>query len=397
MTWGAGLGGAQLVQQAGIAHPHGHVALGAHNLLELKQQAISQPASSPGPQIAVPGGSVVPGAFLAPRFQQTPQGVLGSSGQLQVAGMQGNQQLQQLSQLLASAHVPANLAQGIPASSAAQRPAMMGLQGDELARTVLRSGVGLQLLSGAGLQLANGTMSPDSQQRVSRSPDSEYLSGRETRDGSQTSDESSDKFKEGKKNKSWKIMLTAEQAVQIYSQRPQGGGANKGTGFSASVGRKFGVSAKTIRDIWNRETWVKATREHWTVEENDQYKEANKEQGSDDPNNRPAPGSVASLLDEDNSQESHKRARGRPKGVKDSRPRKRRATQDSARTLPLPPPPDTARMPQQGLETGAALLVPVGGGAAGLYGLAQSLGASQLVQLNGLASGGGIQRLVLRA
>eukprot|EP00961_Rhodomonas_salina_P015146 203500-Rhodomonas_salina.1 len=56
-----------------------------------------------------------------------------------------------------------------------------------------------------------------------------------------------------RRSKSWKIMLTAEQAVVIYKERPTG--SSRGTGASVAVGKKFGVSAKTIRDIWNRETW----------------------------------------------------------------------------------------------------------------------------------------------
>jgi hypothetical protein len=38
-----------------------------------------------------------------------------------------------------------------------------------------------------------------------------------------------------------------------------------------TLSKRFNVSPKTIRDIWNRATWVKATRHAWTVEEEADY------------------------------------------------------------------------------------------------------------------------------
>merc|ERR1711865_693198 len=93
-----------------------------------------------------------------------------------------------------------------------------------------------------------------------------------------------------------------------------------------------GVSAKTIRDIWKRETWVKATRSEWAHADEQSYQEQLNRK-SDASARCPPPGSVASLLiDVDDVKRSpypngcsgSSRARGRPKGVKDSRPRKRR-------------------------------------------------------------------------
>eukprot|EP00961_Rhodomonas_salina_P291821 3932356-Rhodomonas_salina.1 len=36
---------------------------------------------------------------------------------------------------------------------------------------------------------------------------------------------------------------------------------------AARIGAMHGVLPKTIRDIWNRKSWVKATRKLWTTEE----------------------------------------------------------------------------------------------------------------------------------
>ena len=36
-------------------------------------------------------------------------------------------------------------------------------------------------------------------------------------------------------------------------------------GESAKIGSRYGVSAKTIRDVWNRKTWIKATHRLWEV------------------------------------------------------------------------------------------------------------------------------------
>mmetsp|Transcript_12480 Transcript_12480/g.24858 ORF Transcript_12480/g.24858 Transcript_12480/m.24858 type:complete len:421 (+) Transcript_12480:848-2110(+) len=78
----------------------------------------------------------------------------------------------------------------------------------------------------------------------------------------------------GGRRKPWKIILTAEQAVQIYEKRPTEGSMTDTTTSSCrsnEVAEQYGVNSKTIRDIWNRATWVKATRGCWTVEEEEEY------------------------------------------------------------------------------------------------------------------------------
>jgi hypothetical protein len=149
-----------------------------------------------------------------------------------------------------------------------------------------------------------------------------------------------------KKCRAWKIMLTAQQAVQIYKQMPAD--SLHITSKSVAVGKQYGVSAKTIRDIWKRETWVKATRHIWSEEDERQYREEERKSSAASVAQRPPPGSVASLLsnDEERSPSPHmtstapsnsagpSRSRGRPKGVKDSRPRKRRCMATSAADIP---------------------------------------------------------------
>uniref|UniRef100_A0A7S0E4U9 Uncharacterized protein n=1 Tax=Hanusia phi TaxID=3032 RepID=A0A7S0E4U9_9CRYP len=67
------------------------------------------------------------------------------------------------------------------------------------------------------------------------------------------------------RHKPWKIALTDAQAQEIFVQRPK---IKELYGFGSSqLGEKYMVNAKTIRDIWNRETWVKATKHLWTSEE----------------------------------------------------------------------------------------------------------------------------------
>ncbi len=59
--------------------------------------------------------------------------------------------------------------------------------------------------------------------------------------------------------------LTNEQAIEIFGLRlPLGGLAGSSmhcsfTSRSVEISRKFGVSPKAVRDIWNRRTWCRVT------------------------------------------------------------------------------------------------------------------------------------------
>ena len=85
-----------------------------------------------------------------------------------------------------------------------------------------------------------------------------------------------------------KAVLTSEQAREIFGLRKTHGYPNLHTA-SLSLAPKFYVCAKTIRDIWKGRSWLGATYDLWEEEE------------------RPS-----------------RKALGRPKGKKDSRPRRRR-------------------------------------------------------------------------
>jgi hypothetical protein len=56
------------------------------------------------------------------------------------------------------------------------------------------------------------------------------------------------------------VILTAEQARSIYSLRSpataEGPQAHLVAGKSSLVAEMYGVSPKTIRDVWNRKTWT---------------------------------------------------------------------------------------------------------------------------------------------
>jgi hypothetical protein len=75
-----------------------------------------------------------------------------------------------------------------------------------------------------------------------------------------------------KPSSSKRQQLTAEEAAEIYKMRPvvEGKGKRPKRGSMIrckAIAPKYGVSAKTIRDIWRGRTWIEATRHLWTSEE----------------------------------------------------------------------------------------------------------------------------------
>jgi hypothetical protein len=72
--------------------------------------------------------------------------------------------------------------------------------------------------------------------------------------------------------KSWSVSLDESLAIQIYASRPRNAGSKYGSmAEAARLGEQHGVSPKTIRDIWNRRSWVKVTRAYWTAAEASAY------------------------------------------------------------------------------------------------------------------------------
>jgi len=64
------------------------------------------------------------------------------------------------------------------------------------------------------------------------------------------------------------IALDNTTAADIYMQRPRDAGTRYGSmSLAAKLARMYDVSPKTIRDIWNRKSWVKVTRSLWTEKE----------------------------------------------------------------------------------------------------------------------------------
>ena len=67
-------------------------------------------------------------------------------------------------------------------------------------------------------------------------------------------------------SKKSKIVLTPQLAVEIYLHKLALEGLDSSKmlkGRSVPVSKRYNVSAKTIRDIWNRKTWAFATEIVW--------------------------------------------------------------------------------------------------------------------------------------
>uniref|UniRef100_A0A6U6C969 Uncharacterized protein n=1 Tax=Guillardia theta TaxID=55529 RepID=A0A6U6C969_GUITH len=94
------------------------------------------------------------------------------------------------------------------------------------------------------------------------------------------------------KKKKKKAILTPVMALEIYSYRNVD--TENKTAESCEVANKYGISSKSVRDIWDRRTWARITRQMWTRQEKEDY------------------------------DKTHQRGPGRPSGTKDSKPRKRR-------------------------------------------------------------------------
>lgn len=69
-------------------------------------------------------------------------------------------------------------------------------------------------------------------------------------------------------------MLIEQDAVKIYELKikwtkaeiSKGNPRTKLRGKSGAISRLFGVSSRTVRDIWNRQTWAHATKGLWSQE-----------------------------------------------------------------------------------------------------------------------------------
>ena len=91
-----------------------------------------------------------------------------------------------------------------------------------------------------------------------------------------------------------RCILSSEQVLDIFRFRMQRSGAEKCKTSASAVAKTFGISPKTVRDIWKGRTWYRTTHQL-------------------EPNRADAPKRL------------NKHA-GRPRGVKDSKPRVRKVT-----------------------------------------------------------------------
>ena len=65
-----------------------------------------------------------------------------------------------------------------------------------------------------------------------------------------------------------RAVLNANDAVEIYKFKTHSFDADRAfTGHAPRVAEIFNVSPKTIRDIWNRRTWIPETRHLWVAGE----------------------------------------------------------------------------------------------------------------------------------
>ena len=77
-------------------------------------------------------------------------------------------------------------------------------------------------------------------------------------------------------------MLTKEDAIKIYeikitwkTELCKGKPCQSLRGQSGPVSKLFGVSSRTVRDIWNRQTWAHATNILWSSEQDMDKKATN--------------------------------------------------------------------------------------------------------------------------
>ncbi|EKX37934.1 hypothetical protein GUITHDRAFT_115906 [Guillardia theta CCMP2712] len=75
-------------------------------------------------------------------------------------------------------------------------------------------------------------------------------------------------------NKSGKALITtrvAQEIYLIYKNKEASGAVWTPTVTSEELANKYGITAKAIRDIWNKRTWRHATVKYWTEEEKRQF------------------------------------------------------------------------------------------------------------------------------
>jgi hypothetical protein len=124
-----------------------------------------------------------------------------------------------------------------------------------------------------------------------------------------------------------RAVLTDQQAAEIFKLRLAFGAFDSSrqhlfTSRSAQVSKLYGVSPKAVRDIWNMRTWRHATKKLWT--DQDIIRDAGKYSAAKTEIQRAPSGDERSVS----------KCVGRPRGAKDSKPRKLRVPSTST-TMPI--------------------------------------------------------------
>jgi hypothetical protein len=90
-----------------------------------------------------------------------------------------------------------------------------------------------------------------------------------------------------------KQQLTAEDAVEIFKRRPKvkyGGSLRRGSMLHCkTIAPLYGVTPKTIRDVWSGRSWIEATRHLWTEQERERWGASREEDGSSPCSDTPSP------------------------------------------------------------------------------------------------------------
>jgi len=68
--------------------------------------------------------------------------------------------------------------------------------------------------------------------------------------------------------------LNKAAVLAIFQTKPCKGGRR--SSLSAALGRRYGTTAKAVRDVWNGRTWAHVTKPFWTAEEKNKYEEKKK-------------------------------------------------------------------------------------------------------------------------
>ena len=125
--------------------------------------------------------------------------------------------------------------------------------------------------------------------------------------------------------KRFRATLTKEQAALIYTLRPpdkDDPNPNKIAGNSQLLSKRFGVSPKAVRDVWNRRTWAHATKDTPRSSAADLDLLERCIESENAANACPEQHELGACSRVDMVQ----RSPGRPIGSKDSKPRRRRTS-----------------------------------------------------------------------